>query len=99
MNIVSLNLFASFSFIELKSSTIVNGGNMRNEEDDTNWDKLVRGEAMEAFKRRRSKLVYRIQQHSKGSSEGSGIIPKLPDEPKDNSGSSSSSLSRSNDEV
>ncbi|GKC74442.1 hypothetical protein Tco_1120325 [Tanacetum coccineum] len=32
---------------------------------------LVRGEAMEASKRRRSMLDYRIQQLSKGSSEGS----------------------------
>ncbi|GKD23916.1 hypothetical protein Tco_1225619 [Tanacetum coccineum] len=56
------------------------------------------GEAMEASKRRRCKLVYRIQKHSKGSSEGSGIILEVPDEPKDNSGSSSSSLSRSDDE-
>ncbi|GKF90601.1 hypothetical protein Tco_0274302 [Tanacetum coccineum] len=30
--------------------------------------------------------------------EGSGIIPKVPDEPKDNFGSSSSSLSGSDDE-
>ncbi|GJU67022.1 hypothetical protein Tco_1253281 [Tanacetum coccineum] len=44
-------------------------------------------------------LIYIIQQLSKGSSEGSGIIPEVPDEPKDNSGSSSSSLSGSNDEV
>ncbi|GJZ60639.1 hypothetical protein Tco_0616455 [Tanacetum coccineum] len=41
---------------------------------------------MEASKRRRSMLDYRIQQLSKGSSEGSGIIPEVPDEPKDNSG-------------
>ncbi|GJR29468.1 hypothetical protein Tco_1105700 [Tanacetum coccineum] len=40
-----------------------------------------------------------IQQLSKGSSEGSGIIPEVPDEPKDNSGSSSSSLSCSDNEV
>nr|GEV53235.1 retrovirus-related Pol polyprotein from transposon TNT 1-94 [Tanacetum cinerariifolium] len=39
------------------------------------------GEAMEASKRRRSMLV-RIQQHSKGSSEGSRIVPKVPDESK-----------------
>ncbi|GJR23868.1 hypothetical protein Tco_0972395 [Tanacetum coccineum] len=46
---------------------------------------MVRGEAMEASKRRRSMLDYIIQQLSKGSSEGSGIILKVPDEPKDNS--------------
>ncbi|GJW09200.1 hypothetical protein Tco_1571623 [Tanacetum coccineum] len=46
---------------------------------------MVRGEAMEASKRRRSMLDYRIQQLSKGTSEGSGIISKVPDEPKDNS--------------
>nr|GEV57362.1 putative Gag-Pol polyprotein [Tanacetum cinerariifolium] len=39
------------------------------------------GEAMEASKRRRSVLV-RIQQHSKGSSKGSRIVPKVPDESK-----------------
>ncbi|GKD94252.1 hypothetical protein Tco_1374089, partial [Tanacetum coccineum] len=50
-------------------------------------------EAIEASKRRRSMLDYRIQQLSKGSSEGSCIIPEVPDEPKENSGSSSSSLS------
>ena len=54
---------------------------------------------MEASKRRRSMLVYRIQQLPKGSSEGSCIIPEVPDEPKDNIGSSSSSLSGSDDEV
>ncbi|GKF20597.1 hypothetical protein Tco_0069235 [Tanacetum coccineum] len=54
---------------------------------------LVRGEAMEASKRRRSMLDYRIQQLSNGSSEGSRIIPEVPDEPKDNSSVSSSSLS------
>ncbi|GKA09348.1 hypothetical protein Tco_0688679 [Tanacetum coccineum] len=54
---------------------------------------------MEASKRRRSKLDYIIQQPSKGSSEGSGIIPEVPDEPKDNSGSSRSSLSGSDDEI
>ncbi|GJU31454.1 hypothetical protein Tco_1175043 [Tanacetum coccineum] len=59
---------------------------------------LVWGEAMEASKRRRSKLDYIIQQLSKGSSEGSSIILEVPDEPKDNSGSSSSSLFGSNDE-
>nr|GEY23919.1 retrovirus-related Pol polyprotein from transposon TNT 1-94 [Tanacetum cinerariifolium] len=59
---------------------------------------LVRREAMETFKRRRSMLRYRIQQLSKGSSEGSGIIPEDPDEPKDNSSSYSNSLSRSDDE-
>nr|GEX21998.1 hypothetical protein [Tanacetum cinerariifolium] len=56
------------------------------------------GEAMEASKRR-SMLDYRIQKLSKGSSEGSGIIPEVPDELKDNFGSSSSSLSGSDDEV
>ncbi|GJV15771.1 hypothetical protein Tco_1361094 [Tanacetum coccineum] len=40
-----------------------------------------------------------FQQHSKGSSEGSGIIPEVPDKPKDNFGSSSSSLSGFDDEV
>ncbi|GJQ93603.1 hypothetical protein Tco_0004742 [Tanacetum coccineum] len=59
---------------------------------------LVQGKAMKDSKRRRSKVDYRIQQHSKGSSEGYGIIPKVSDEPKDNSGSSSSSLSGSDDE-
>ncbi|GJR38881.1 hypothetical protein Tco_1214565 [Tanacetum coccineum] len=54
---------------------------------------------MEAPKRRRSMLVYRIQQLSKGSSEGYGIIPEVPNEPKDNYGSSSSSLSGYDDEV
>ncbi|GJW28217.1 hypothetical protein Tco_0045092 [Tanacetum coccineum] len=54
---------------------------------------------MEASKRRRSKLDYRIQQLSKGSSEASGIISEVLDESKDNSGSSSSSLSGSDDEV
>ncbi|GJY18104.1 ribonuclease H-like domain-containing protein [Tanacetum coccineum] len=44
-------------------------------------------------------LDYRIQQLSKGSSEGYGIIPQVPDEPKNNSGSSSNSLSRFDDEV
>nr|GEZ87421.1 hypothetical protein [Tanacetum cinerariifolium] len=46
---------------------------------------LVRRRAMEASKRRRSKLDYIIQQLSKGSIEGSSIIPKVLDEPKDNS--------------
>nr|GEX11344.1 isopentenyl-diphosphate delta-isomerase I [Tanacetum cinerariifolium] len=46
---------------------------------------LVRGEAMEASERRRIMLDYRIQQLSKGSSEGSGIIPEVSDETKDNS--------------
>ncbi|GKB15183.1 hypothetical protein Tco_0849106 [Tanacetum coccineum] len=55
--------------------------------------------AMEASKRRRSMLDYIIQQLSKGLSEGSGIIPDFLDEPKDNFGSSSSSLSGSNDDV
>ncbi|GJR27010.1 hypothetical protein Tco_1103242 [Tanacetum coccineum] len=54
---------------------------------------------MEAFKRRRSMLDYRIQQLSKGSSEGSGIIPVVLDKPKDNSGSLSSSFSLSDNEV
>ncbi|GJZ68888.1 hypothetical protein Tco_0632438 [Tanacetum coccineum] len=54
---------------------------------------------MEASKRRRSMLDYRIQKLSKGSSEGSGIIPEVPDELKDNSGNSSSLLSGSDDEV
>ncbi|GJU43766.1 hypothetical protein Tco_1201032 [Tanacetum coccineum] len=51
------------------------------------------GGAMEAYKRRRSMLDYI------GSSEGSGIILEVPDEPKDNSGSSSSSLFGFDDEV
>ncbi|GJU27693.1 hypothetical protein Tco_1166314 [Tanacetum coccineum] len=38
-------------------------------------------------------LDHKIQQLSKGSSEGSGITPEVPDEPKDNSGSSSNLLS------
>ncbi|GJQ90788.1 hypothetical protein Tco_0001927 [Tanacetum coccineum] len=46
---------------------------------------LIRGEAVEAYKRRRSLLDHKIQQLSKGSSEGSGIILEVPDEPKDNS--------------
>nr|GEU88082.1 retrovirus-related Pol polyprotein from transposon TNT 1-94 [Tanacetum cinerariifolium] len=54
---------------------------------------LIRGEAVEASKRRRSLLDHKIQLLSKGSSEGSGIIPEVPDEPKDNSCSSSSLLS------
>nr|GEV07251.1 hypothetical protein [Tanacetum cinerariifolium] len=48
------------------------------------------GEAVEASKRRRSLLDYKIQLLSKGSSEGSGIIPEVLDEPKDNSCCSSS---------
>ncbi|GKD13380.1 hypothetical protein Tco_1197787 [Tanacetum coccineum] len=40
---------------------------------------------MEASKRRRSLLDHKIQQLSKGLSEESGIIPEVPDEPKDNS--------------
>ncbi|GJW04822.1 retrovirus-related pol polyprotein from transposon TNT 1-94 [Tanacetum coccineum] len=59
----------------------------------------VRGEAIEASKRRRSMLDYRIQQLPKGSSKGSGIIPEVSDEPKDNSGSSSSSHLLSDNEV
>ncbi|GJW77395.1 hypothetical protein Tco_0139077 [Tanacetum coccineum] len=54
---------------------------------------------MKDYIRRRSKLGYIIQQHSTGSSEGSGIIPEVPNEPKDNFGSSSNSLSGSDDEV
>ncbi|GJY97162.1 hypothetical protein Tco_0514072, partial [Tanacetum coccineum] len=45
---------------------------------------LIRGEAVEASKRRRSLLDHKIQQLYKGSSEGSGIIPEVLDEPKDN---------------
>ncbi|GJZ77461.1 retrovirus-related pol polyprotein from transposon TNT 1-94 [Tanacetum coccineum] len=45
---------------------------------------LIRGEAEKASKRRRSLLDHKIQQLSKGSSEGSGIIPEVPDMPKDN---------------
>nr|GEX55233.1 hypothetical protein [Tanacetum cinerariifolium] len=54
---------------------------------------LIRGEAVEASKRRRSLLDHKIQLLSKGSSEGSGIILEVPDEPKDNSCCSSSLLS------
>ncbi|GJV95298.1 hypothetical protein Tco_1546875 [Tanacetum coccineum] len=74
---------------------------MRLEESFESSQEMITGsgEAMEASKRRRCKLVYRIQKHSKGSSEGSGIILEVPDEPKDNSGSSSSSLSGSDDEI
>ncbi|GJU89199.1 hypothetical protein Tco_1301622 [Tanacetum coccineum] len=46
---------------------------------------LIRGEAVEASKRRRSLLDHKIQQLSKGSTEGSGIILEVLDEPKDNS--------------
>ncbi|GJR91255.1 retrovirus-related pol polyprotein from transposon TNT 1-94 [Tanacetum coccineum] len=60
---------------------------------------LVRGKAMEAAKRRIIKLVYRIQQLSKGSSEGSRIISEVLDESNDNSGSPSSSFYGSDDEV
>nr|GEV27870.1 retrovirus-related Pol polyprotein from transposon TNT 1-94 [Tanacetum cinerariifolium] len=56
-------------------------------------------EAMEASKRRRSMIYYRIQQLSKGLSKGSGIIPEVLNEPKDNYGCSSSSLFGSDDEV
>ncbi|GJW70986.1 hypothetical protein Tco_0127903 [Tanacetum coccineum] len=41
--------------------------------------------SVEASKRRRSLLNHKIQQLSKGSSEGSSIILEVPDEPKDNS--------------
>ncbi|GJY56689.1 retrovirus-related pol polyprotein from transposon TNT 1-94 [Tanacetum coccineum] len=54
---------------------------------------LIREEDMEASKRRRSMLDYIIKQLFKGLSDGSGIILEVPDEPKDNSGSSSSLLS------
>ncbi|GJZ52508.1 retrotransposon protein, putative, ty1-copia subclass [Tanacetum coccineum] len=57
------------------------------------------GGAMEASKRRRSMIDYNIQQLSKCLSEGSGIILEVLNEPKDNSGSSSISLSEFNDEV
>ncbi|GKC05306.1 hypothetical protein Tco_0996916 [Tanacetum coccineum] len=50
------------------------------------------GEVVEASKRRRSLLDHKIQQFQRFK-EGSGIIPEVPDEPKDNSGSSSSLLS------
>ncbi|GJR33856.1 hypothetical protein Tco_1209540 [Tanacetum coccineum] len=60
---------------------------------------LVRVEAMETSKRRRIKFDFRIQLHSKGSSEGSGTIPEVPDESKDNSGRSSCSLFGSDIEV
>nr|GEX28768.1 integrase, catalytic region, zinc finger, CCHC-type, peptidase aspartic, catalytic [Tanacetum cinerariifolium] len=54
---------------------------------------MIRGEAVEASKRKRSLLDHKIQQLSKGLSEGSGIIPEVLDDPKDNYGSSSSLLS------
>ncbi|GJR76859.1 hypothetical protein Tco_0089224 [Tanacetum coccineum] len=54
---------------------------------------------METSKRRRSKLDYIIQKLSKGSSEGSVIIPEVLDKSKDNFGSLSSSLFRFDDEV
>nr|GEW69958.1 retrovirus-related Pol polyprotein from transposon TNT 1-94 [Tanacetum cinerariifolium] len=47
--------------------------------------RLGRGEAVDAFKRRRSLLDHKIQKLSKGSSEGPGIILEVLDEPKDNS--------------
>ncbi|GKD76930.1 hypothetical protein Tco_1339551, partial [Tanacetum coccineum] len=40
------------------------------------------GEAMKDSKRRRSKLEYRIQQHSKGSSKGSVMRKNKADENK-----------------
>ncbi|GJU03444.1 hypothetical protein Tco_1113782 [Tanacetum coccineum] len=46
-----------------------------------------------------SKLDYKIQQQSKGSSEGSGIILEVPNEPNNISGSSSSSLFGFDDEI
>nr|GEY29541.1 hypothetical protein [Tanacetum cinerariifolium] len=46
-----------------------------------------------------SKLDHIIQQHPNGSSEGSIIILEIPNEPKDISSSSSSSLSAFDDEV
>ncbi|GJR34666.1 hypothetical protein Tco_1210350 [Tanacetum coccineum] len=46
-----------------------------------------------------SKLDYRIQQQSQGSSEGVGIILEVTAEPKDISGSSSSSSSSSDNET
>nr|GEV86452.1 hypothetical protein [Tanacetum cinerariifolium] len=46
-----------------------------------------------------SKLDYRLQQRSKGLSEGSCIIPEVPDEPKDISSSPSSSRSSFDDET
>nr|GEY99171.1 hypothetical protein [Tanacetum cinerariifolium] len=54
---------------------------------------LIRGEAVEASKRRRGLLDHKIQLLSKGLSEGSGIILEVPDEPKDNSCCSSNLLS------
>ncbi|GJU00905.1 retrovirus-related pol polyprotein from transposon TNT 1-94 [Tanacetum coccineum] len=42
-------------------------------------------ELLEKASKRRSLLDHKIQQLSKGSSEGSGIIPEVLDEPKDNS--------------
>nr|GEV15047.1 hypothetical protein [Tanacetum cinerariifolium] len=59
----------------------------------------MRREAMEASKRRRRLLDHKIQLLSKGSSEGSGIIPEVPDKPKDNSCSSRSLLSYSDNDV
>ncbi|GJY84508.1 hypothetical protein Tco_0497884 [Tanacetum coccineum] len=46
-----------------------------------------------------SKLDYKIQQQSIGSSEGYGIVPEVPNEPKDISGNSRSSRSGSDDET
>nr|GEU33635.1 hypothetical protein [Tanacetum cinerariifolium] len=45
---------------------------------------MIRGEDVEASKRKRSALGHKIQQLSKGSSEGSSIIPEVLDDPKDN---------------
>nr|GEU38303.1 reverse transcriptase domain-containing protein [Tanacetum cinerariifolium] len=67
------------------------------EEDDHGL--LIREEVVEASKRRRSLLDHKIKLLSKGSSEGSGIIPKVLDEPKDNSCCSSILLSLSDNEV
>ncbi|GJS46955.1 hypothetical protein Tco_0597076 [Tanacetum coccineum] len=57
-----------------------------------NLKEQLQGRAVEASKRRRSLLDHKIQQLSKGSSEGSGIILEVPGEPKDNSGSSSNEI-------
>ncbi|GJR81187.1 hypothetical protein Tco_0151972 [Tanacetum coccineum] len=47
--------------------------------------KMMKSMADETEELRRNLLDHKIQQLSKGSSEGSGITPEVPDEPKDNS--------------
>nr|GEZ28784.1 hypothetical protein [Tanacetum cinerariifolium] len=53
---------------------------------------LILGEAVEAFKRRRSLLDHKIQLLSKGSSEGSGIITKALEVKKKQAGNVQTSL-------